>query len=589
MKRLKISILLLFVAVALTANTFHWTTNSKTSRHATGAQTSGATTAAGATSATDGDAVGADQANRASNTGVDVTESRAIDTEGSNPDSDANFSFDADKDPAAAGGTSASTKELGSASKSGTARSAGPQGGGIDAACWIPITNAPADFDNQSNTYLSQNDFDDFKKDFDKVDEITPDGLGPVYNAQSCRECHQNPVSGAISQINELRAGHTKKVTNNQGQVVTIFVDAPGGSLINDRSIPTHNSITPPSFGAKTQERVPPLLTAGIIGGGGPITKDEPVRTFRISLNTLGDGFLEAVPNGTLLAISTFQSIITGGVVHGQAIAVPVLEANINTNPDCANPLAQCIRRIGRFGWKDQHASLLSFSGDAYRNEIGITNFLIREENTSLGRFIGFGSGFDPVPDNLTPNAEDAAGDIFNFASFMRSTKAPPRDPDITSAYGTAVAHGRQLFSKLSVPGYSETYSCSICHVPTMLTAPPCTVINGGQFTVPAALGNKIIRPFSDGLLHDIGTGDGIVQNGPQEDTVPAQWSTRNKIRTPPLWGVRTHDRLLHDGSALTFRDAILKHKNEAISVTNRFQLLSTADQNDLITFLESL
>jgi CxxC motif-containing protein (DUF1111 family) len=67
--------------------------------------------------------------------------------------------------------------------------------------------------------------------------------------------------------------------------------------------------------------------------------------------------------------------------VHGLVINVPVLEANSR-------------KRVGRFGWKNQHASLLSFSADAYLNEIGITNRLILIENTSLGRFVGFGSGF---------------------------------------------------------------------------------------------------------------------------------------------------------------------------------------------------
>ena len=69
------------------------------------------------------------------------------------------------------------------------------------------------------------------------MDEIS-DGLGPVYNAQSCRECHQNPVTGGISQISELRAGHSAADGT--------FVDAPGGSLINDRAID-----------AQIQERVP--------------------------------------------------------------------------------------------------------------------------------------------------------------------------------------------------------------------------------------------------------------------------------------------------------------------------------------------
>ena len=117
---------------------------------------------------------------------------------------------------------------------------------------------------------------------------------------------------------------------------------------------------------------------------------------------------------------------------------------------------------------------------------------------------------------------------------FMRATKAP-RDTAL-AATANAVA-GSNLFNAIG---------CNICHVTSITTSAPGTVINGGALTVAAALGNKIIHPYSDFLLHNIGTGDGIVQNGG-----PA---TRNKLRTQPLWGVRTHDRHMHDGASLTFR-----------------------------------
>src|SRR5262249_6026914 len=158
-----------------------------------------------------------------------------------------------------------------------------------------------------------------------------------------------------------------------------------------------------------------------------------------------------------------------------QVIQVPVLEAPGNV-------------RVGRFGWKNQQASLLSFSSDAYLNEIGITNRFNLVENTSLGRFVGFGSGFDAVPDNTACNkppagtcGEDADDDIFAFADFMRATKAPPRDAALA---GTADASaGSMLF---------DAIGCSICHTRTIVTAAVGTPINGGAFTVPAALGNKI-------------------------------------------------------------------------------------------------
>jgi len=106
-------------------------------------------------------------------------------------------------------------------------------------------------------------------------------------------------------------------------------------------------------------------------------------------------------------------------------------------------------------------------------------------------------------------------------------------------------------------------------------------VINCGAFTVPAALGNKVIHPFGDFLLHNVGTGDGIVQNGGQ--------STRNKLRTPPLWGVRTRGRLMHDGQTLNRNEAILRHAGEATGVINNYRNLTTSQKNQLIRFLNSL
>src|SRR2546428_4605452 len=129
---------------------------------------------------------------------------------------------------------------------------------------------APTGFDNLTNGFTTQTQFDADKVVFEEREGID-EGLGPVYNAQSCAECHQNPVTGGISQVTELRAGHIDGLTGR-------FVEAPGGSLINDRAID-------PSY----QERVP----AG-----------ENVRTLRTSLNTLGDGFVEAIDDNTLIAIS---------------------------------------------------------------------------------------------------------------------------------------------------------------------------------------------------------------------------------------------------------------------------------------------
>jgi CxxC motif-containing protein (DUF1111 family) len=396
---------------------------------------------------------------------------------------------------------------------------------------------APAAFDNApvpgffpGTTTQQQTAFNADLAVFEERDDIGK-GLGPVYNAQSCAECHQNPVTGGISQITEFRAGHTD-INGN-------FVDAAGGSLINDRAT-----------NAQIQERRP--------------SNAETVFTFRTSLNTLGDGFVEAIDSNKLVSIANAQPGQSGGAIAGQVIQVPVAEAN-------------GALRVGRFGWKNQQASLLSFASDAYLNEQGITNRFNLTENTSLGRFVGFGSGFDPVADNTPCNnipnticGEDPDDDISAFAEFMRASKTPPRDTAL-AATSDAVA-GSNLF---------DAVGCNICHVRTITTSPAGTVINGGAFTVPAALGNKNIHPFGDFLLHNVGTGDGIVQNGGQ--------SSANKVRTAPLWGVRTRGRLMHDGETTNRNDAVLRHAGEATNVINNYRSLTAAQKNQLLTFLNSL
>jgi CxxC motif-containing protein (DUF1111 family) len=371
------------------------------------------------------------------------------------------------------------------------------------------ITEAPAGFDSLTNGLVDQATFDADREAFEERDGVA-DGLGPVYNAQSCGECHQSPLTGGISQITELRAG---SLLNG------VFSSHPGGSLINDRAI--H------------------------VDAREYVYDTDNVRTLRTSLNTLGDGFVEAIADQTLLSIAQGQPAF----MRGQAIQVDVAEM----------PGA---RRVGRFGWKDQHGSLLSFAGDAYLNEQGVTNRLFPDENTSNGASV---AAYDAVPD-----PEDIENDIDRFAEFMRATKAPPRDA-VAAATPAAIA-GSVVFNAIG---------CNVCHTRDIVTAAPGTSINGGAFIVPSVLGNKRIHPFSDFLLHDVGTGDGIVQNGPA--------STRTKLRTPPLWGVRTRGRLMHDGRSLTMTDAVLRHGNEAALVGLAFRGLSDAQTRQLLAFLSSL
>jgi len=378
------------------------------------------------------------------------------------------------------------------------------------------FTEAPTGFGSGTNGFVDQDTFNAARDSFAEQESIA-EGLGPVYNAQSCGECHQNPITGGISQVVEQRAGRYS---------LNVFTDPAGGSLIHSRATK-----------AEIQEHMP---------------SNANVYSFRGSSNTLGDGYVEAIDDATLQAIAAEQAATTYGKIAGEVVMVPVFEAD--------NAL-----RVGRFGWKNQQASLLSFSADAYLNEMGITSPLLPVENTSNGRYVGYGTKYDPVPE-----PEDVDGDVEKFATFMRATKAPPRDAAIT---GTSPAIlGGLVFDDIG---------CGTCHRSSIVTAPVGTVINGGAFTVPEALGDKIIHPFGDFLLHDIGTGDGIVQNGGP--------TTRNKVRTAPLWGLRTHNRYMHDGLTFTLAEVIQRHRGEASDATTNFNLLNSIDKAALMTFLSSL
>jgi CxxC motif-containing protein (DUF1111 family) len=193
------------------------------------------------------------------------------------------------------------------------------------------------------------------------------------------------------------------------------------------------------------------------------------------------------------------------------------------------------------------------------------------------------------LPGINSPTVPGEIDDVGRFARFMRATKAPPRDAQLAATQ--AAQRGEQLFAQVG---------CAICHVPVLQTAPTGARLTS-EFTVPPALGDKIIRPYGDYLLHNVGTGDGVVmipeehhgrrmrQRGFRGFSDRDVESTQYKIRTAPLWGVRMRTRLMHDGASVTLNDAIRRHRGEAVEVTGRYERLSDAEQEALLTFLRSL
>jgi CxxC motif-containing protein (DUF1111 family) len=162
-------------------------------------------------------------------------------------------------------------------------------------------------------------------------------GLGPVFNARACADCHQNPVSGGSSQFTEVRAGHHD--ANGNFVAVTVPIND-GANTIANRSIINDRAVIP-----QAQEHIPDA---------------ENIRALRAALNTLGDGFVEAIDDSTLRSIAQHQIEVSEGRIHGEAVEVPVLESPGQS-------------RIGRFGWKDQHSSLLSFTNEAVSGSPGST------------------------------------------------------------------------------------------------------------------------------------------------------------------------------------------------------------------------
>ena len=413
-------------------------------------------------------------------------------------------------------------------------------------------SEAPTGFDNKSNGVVDDVTHQADQAKFEETEDVAQ-GLGPLYNAQSCRECHQNPTSGGSSQVTELRVGHLGQNGKFQNPEIPI---AHGTEIIKGRSLVNNRAICPNGAFPATeiQERVP---------------ESEKIRTFRTSVNLLGDGFVEAVADSTLIDLAHDQCKKKDhGGICGQVLYVPIVEAPGQT-------------RVGRFGWKDQQASLLSFSGDAYINEMGITNPLFPDEVTNLCNTVAEPND-KPGPDGLA--------DIDRFARFMRATEAPARDSQLAET--PKVKRGDELFKKIG---------CEICHVSTLTTAAPGTEINGGKFMIPPALGNRTFHPYGDFLLHNVGTGDGIVMAMEEhygKNMYKIQWknfspesyqSTANKMRTAPLWGVRMRPMLMHDGASLTLRDAILRHAGEARHETRSFRKLNLRDQEAIIEFLKSL
>ncbi len=347
--------------------------------------------------------------------------------------------------------------------------------------------------------------FLDGKDDFESP-ETEASGLGPIFNRDSCVTCHSAPVTGGSGPINVTRFGRT------DGGVFNPLVSL-GGSLQQEMEInPVLHEVVPVEANVVAHRNSTPLFGLGLI---------EAIPDDQILQNVRRTPF-----DGVLGKVSKVADAATGKTL------------------------------IGRFGWKAQQATLLSFAGDAYLNEIGITNRLFPVENAPNGN-MQLLAQYDTVadPEDVVDPAT-GRGDIDRVADFMRYLGAPPRPPLSNSA-----AMGRSVF---------QNTGCAVCHVPLMITGP-----NKIQ-----ALDHQEVWLFSDLLLHDMGAlGDGIAQGA----------ADVREMKTPPLWGLRASAPYLHDGRAMTIDDAIKAHDGEAKASKDRYMKLSKQQVQQLIDFLMSI
>ncbi len=391
------------------------------------------------------------------------------------------------------------------AADSVTALAAEPRSGG-------PFREAPAAFDNRTNGFDTQGpafdlidednvvplrSFNDNRFIFEEV-ETVDDGLGPTFNAQACRECHQNIVTGGASQVAEHRTGRLELLQ---------FVESIGGSLIQSRS--THPDIF---------ERVP---------------FEDSVGTLRISTNTLGAGFIEAIANDTLAADT--QCPACGDPRHG-------------ARSGGARGEQRAAHRALRLE-EPARAACESFAADAYLNEMGITTPLPAGGEHVAGpqRRIRHRHS---IRSRIRRTTESTSSRSRTSCARRRRHRAAPITADVRAGETRC----------------STRRAATGCHVATLRTAAPGTRINGG-----ALRGARCASATRSSTR----TATSCCTTSARATAFPccrAPSSRRPRARSARrrCGRLRTRNRLMHDGLSFTKQEAITRHAGQATAAKTR-------------------
>lgn len=381
--------------------------------------------------------------------------------------------------------------------------------------------------------------------------ETGNDGLGPLFNADSCAVCHPSTGRRQVPPDGELDA---------VGLIVRLSI--PGANPITGAPLPE------PTYGDQLQDRAigankpeGTIYTNYVTQRGtypdgtpfellwptvnirdrnhGPLTEGTLVSA-RIGAQLIGMGLLEAVPDDAILALSDPGDANSDGVSG---------RPNVVWNPATER------NELGRFGWKANVVELDQQIAQAFHGDLGITSTLIEDENCAPGQ--------DICSSTPSGGTHEVSNERLNaLVIYLRLLNVP--EPRMKDSLAQA---GSQHF---------DEFGCASCHTKSLTTGP-------SEYSV---LSEQTFEPYTDLLLHDLGFD--------MADDRPDYAATGNEWRTAPLWGlglvpVEGDRGLLHDGRARTIEEAILWHGGEGSPSRSRFMNADASDRASLIAFLETL
>ncbi|SDL06062.1 CxxC motif-containing protein, DUF1111 family [Modicisalibacter muralis] len=384
------------------------------------------------------------------------------------------------------------------------------------------------------------------------------DGLGPLFNTNSCQGCH----------IKDGR-GHPPSA---DGRAISLFLRLaiPADSKQDAELLKRHGFVPAPVYGSQLQTAAIPGMQpeadldvdyrkrSVMLGDGSQVELREPIYTIgnpnygplpdelmispRVAPPMIGLGLLQAIPEAVIMAGADPADSDTDG---------------ISGRPNRVWDRAAEKTVLGRFGWKASEPSIRQQSMGAFAGDMGLTSSLTPTTDCTASQ------GCDGFANGGAPEVSDKIAD---FITFYASSLAVPQRRNLDDP---AVMAGAKSFNAIG---------CAACHTPSHTTA-----------AVPGrpALGNQVIWPYTDLLLHDMGPG--LADGRPEFLADGREW------RTPPLWGIGLAQRVnslagfLHDGRARTLEEAILWHGGEARATRERYKALDKTAREALIRFLNSL